>query len=178
MKSVLEVEIKTPNSGNVYFGPYGDPLRGAMDLLRASLYDQQLSSQAVEFPRGLPGKHVRVNLDAGTVTIVEPLDFPEWADERNKLEARGKTYKPDQEIPSPRISDWLHELKRCLDCGCARLVSGKLPDDLGQESPHEFDRNQQAGSKADDNRMSRIEESMANLQDAVAMLARLVAEKK
>ncbi len=175
MKSnILEIELATPNGNDVYFNPAGKKLRGAWDYLRMSLNDHAYSRPAIEYPRGVPGKRIRVRLDDSHVTIVEPLANPEWAEERSKIEARGFSIERDEEISNAYLPDWLHEIKRTLDCKCAKLVQGKLPDDLGEERLVE----ELGGSQSSDKEWKHgVEKSLVALQDAVALVLKSQASK-
>lgn len=135
MKSnILEVTFDTPEDGNVYFPPCGYSLRGRRDFMRMAMHQPDAVNLAAQFPRGLPSTLLRIDLDERAVTLVEPLRSDEWLPERESLEARQIPIPRDIEIPHPHISDWLHEVKRSLDFGRAKIVKGALPEDLGEES--------------------------------------------
>ncbi|HUY88801.1 MAG TPA: hypothetical protein VMV10_08715 [Pirellulales bacterium] len=135
MKSnLLEVTIETPKDQNVFFRPFGGCLRGRKDFQRIAAHQIDAMTLHQQFPRGVPGTLLQIDLDAKAVTLVETLRQPEWAPERESLESRDIEIPRDVVIDRPHLPDWLHATRRAVDAGFAKVVKGELPKDLGEES--------------------------------------------
>lgn len=180
MKSkVIEIEIKAPKGASVFFPCAGECLRSAWNFGELALHDPAMLQLAARYPRGLPGQHVRIELDTGRITISDPLRSDEWTVEREKLAGRKVSPQQDKEVSHGYLPDWLHQVKRTLDCKCAVLVEGALPEDLGVERIRGID-----GSPSTDKQLGELRdalkqqsESTAMLQEAVSLLTKLVAQK-
>jgi hypothetical protein len=128
MAQTIEVEVDTPANANLFFLPANRTIRGRFDFARDAEPMAKVLTQ--EFPRGVPGQRLVLDLDAGEAHLVESLHFPEHKDVRKAVEKRWGI-GPEREtfkVPPEDAPTWLYWLKRAVDAGTARLLSGTLPD--------------------------------------------------
>lgn len=125
MSSVIEIEVDGPDNGNLFFLPFGRPVRGRLDFLRVREANARVKVD--QFPNGIPGQRIRFNPASGTASVVEPLHDQEHARTRETVEARGyKLDPPQQEITAdtPTVLYWA---RRAVESGSARVIKGEFP---------------------------------------------------
>lgn len=138
MKSnILEVAIETQKDGNLYVPCAGITLRGRKDFQRMARHQPDAMTLHNDFPRGVPGTVVKVDLDAKRVWLVEPLRSDEYEPERLKIESAGIRIPYTSEVQGANVADWLHVIARALRDDYAKIVTGEMPKDLGLESKQE-----------------------------------------
>jgi hypothetical protein len=127
--NVLEIEVDSPTNSNWQFLPLGKTIRGRVDFHRAHQAD--VARLAKEFPRGIPGQRLILDLDAGEGRIVDPIhDDPDLC---AKIKARKMALPPREEtfaITKESAPTYQYWLKRAVDSGTARLLKGKLPEKI------------------------------------------------
>ena len=173
---LLELEIDSPNDGPVFFGPLGRRLRGRFDPVRVVSHDAGAGQLVNQFPKPIPGQRLIVNVDTGEFAVVEPLHEAEFAAIREKIErAQMKLAPPRQEhkFHLPTVLDWC---RRMIEGGCAKVLSGKLPDTIEGEpqelSPLSTRRPSQMQelTKAFDRQSAALERQAAAFEKLVAEL--------
>lgn len=119
------VEVDGPCNEAWLFSPLQRRIRGHFDPHRLA----EPGRLARDFPAGIPGEKLEVDFSTGTVTLVEPLHGPECAATRERIAARGMKLQPERQelgtVDSPTLSHWL---RRGIETGIVRLVSGSVPD--------------------------------------------------
>ncbi|MDZ4688502.1 MAG: hypothetical protein SH850_25795 [Planctomycetaceae bacterium] len=128
--NVVEVEIDGPQNQGLMFGPLQRRLRGRFDSSRLLRMDDGAAGVAREWPEPIPGQRLRLDLD-GAAAVVEPLHDAEHATIKEKLNKRGSTFAPAVEtIATVHVPTWVYWLRRAVEAGHARIVSGQLPEKL------------------------------------------------
>lgn len=174
MKSnILEFTFDTPNDGNVYFRPAGFCLRGRRDFMRMAKHHPDAVNLDSQFPRGLPSTLLRIDMDEGSVTLVEPLRTDEWVPEAEQLRAKGIEIPRDIDFLHSQIADWLHEVKRSIDFGYAKITKGELPKDLGEES----EKPRLSPEEKSEDRIDRLCDVVEKLVESLPALVKAAAGK-
>lgn len=166
--NVLELEVETERDGNLYVPYSGLTLRGRKDFARIARSRVKAAELLGDFPAGIPGSRVRIDLDEGRVFVVEPLQSEEYQTERLKLERLGHQIPRTAEMKDTSVSGWLHEMNRAVNAGCARVVSGKFPSDLGPEpdAPSKFEDQQEPQGDKFDTLCNLLEQLLGRLAPA------------
>jgi hypothetical protein len=133
VENILELTIETARDGNLYVPCAGVLLRGAKNFLRIARHRVNVAELLGDYPRGIPGTIVKIDVNAGRVWLVEPLRSDEYEPERLKLEEAGIKVPRTIEVACDSLPAWLHEMKRAVDAGYAKVVRGEFPEDLGEE---------------------------------------------
>jgi hypothetical protein len=127
--NVLEVEVDTPTNANLIFLPIGGKkVRGRFDWRRVK--EPLAAMAAARWPDGgvIPGQRIGVDLDSGTGFIVDPLHEAEHALTKEKIVAQGLALPPArQDFAGVHVPTWLHWIKRAVEAGLAKIVTGTLP---------------------------------------------------
>src|SRR5947208_587388 len=71
MANVLELEVDHPQNHDWFFPPMERKIRGRIDFQRERQADYWKLRD--DFPRGLPGQRLTIDLDAGQVTLSDPI---------------------------------------------------------------------------------------------------------
>ncbi len=135
-ENTIEVEVDTATDGNLWFIPLGTVVRGRLDFLRLAQRLPDAIKLSMEYPKGIPGQRLRVDLNTGRCSIVDPLNEPGWAATRAKIEKQGIGIPPDSDHTVSNVADWLWAIHRALRDNIVRITKGELPADLGIETPH------------------------------------------
>src|SRR5437867_3690573 len=93
--NVIEVEIDTPNNGVLYFQPLDRKIRGRFDFARDS--EPLAKVHMAEFPKGVPGQRLGIDLEAGVAYVAEPLHGAEYQAIRERIKKRGFGLPPERE---------------------------------------------------------------------------------
>jgi hypothetical protein len=121
---IVEIEINGQKNQNLYFRPLQRPLRGTFDLNRVP--EPLARMKAVDFPRPIPG--LRIAVDGTTAAITDPLHEPEYADIREKIEARGlKLGAATERFENIDANTWLFWMRRAVASGTCKVVTGQFP---------------------------------------------------
>lgn len=132
MATSLEIEIDGPHNENLRFRPLQKEIRGRLDWTRIG--DPEAHRIAVTFG-GLPIPGQRIGFDdaTGRGYVIDPLHDAEHAALVEKIKARGMRLPPArEEIEGADRVTWLYWMRQAVRCGLARIVAGKLPDDLDE----------------------------------------------
>jgi len=122
--SVLEVELAAGNR-QVLFRPLGSDrrLRGRYD------FSKILLDGAAELHRTwgeIPGQRIRIDTEAGTGAVVEPIhDDPVL---KEKVERQYRLAPPVEEFKGINVARWVRAVGRLLQSGLAGLVKGEAPE--------------------------------------------------
>lgn len=128
--SSLVCEVATPESGALFFDPVAKPLRGFVNY--QTMAEQSAFARAREFPRGIVGQRIELDVDERTARIVDGLNDPAWEPERRKLERKGLHPMETETFTNVDVSAWLWWLQRGIAAGCIRLISGRMPKQVSK----------------------------------------------
>jgi len=127
--NLLTVEIDGPRNEALFFRPLARRIRGRFDFARDS--EPMARTKASEWPEGIPGQRLAIDLESGEGAIGEPLQYPEHEPLKQRLESKGFRVPPVLEtFPAQDIATWVFWIKQAIDAGLARIVGGKLPAKL------------------------------------------------
>jgi hypothetical protein len=139
---VIEVEVFTPSAGSFYCPHIKRAVRSRIDFHLLGKGERNALQLSHEFPQGVPGQILGVDIGKAEGYIREPLHDAAWAELRAKLAKRGFSLAPAQEAfpiaDANDVATWIHWLRRCVDDGCGRLVRGEFPDKLPGTPRREF----------------------------------------
>ena len=143
----LELEIDGQHNENLHFRPLQRSIRGRFDFNRVA--EPMARLKAANWPSPIPSQRLGIDAD-GVGFVVEPLHDDEHAATREKIEARGMKLEPKlQTFESIDLPTWLFWLKRAVESGIAKIVSGKLPDKIDGVARKNFILNEPEQSAAD-----------------------------
>jgi hypothetical protein len=135
MGQVIEIEVDTPNNGDLFFLPAMQRVRGR--FLPTRVASEDIGRLVRDFPNGVPGQRIRLDTAAAMGSIIEPLHDEEHAATAAAVEKRllanapgnGEVgYDPPVKEHMAFVPTWLLWMRRAVNAGYARLVKGKLPD--------------------------------------------------
>ena len=124
MVAQLEVAIDNERNCNVFFQPLQRTIRGAYDFGRCPEPESGRLSRRFN-GRPIPGQVLGIEGERGYVR-----DGVHGDDEMLHLaQQRGLKIPPErEEVGEVDRATWLYWLRRAVDAGHARVVSGKLPE--------------------------------------------------
>jgi hypothetical protein len=165
--TILELEVDNDFDRHYYFPPIGAAVRGRCDFGRMAPRDPNAIMLTTDFPKGVPGQRIVVNLATKECQIVEPLHFSEWADCKKQIEKRNLPIpEPVENFTPPNLSDWLWAIHRGLRDKYIKVIQGELPKDLGQETARR--ENLDPGEQRIERLCDLIENLLGRLVPAVA----------
>lgn len=124
--NVIEIEVGDDLGRQVKFDPSGKRLRGRMDF--SKFMDPALNAKRNAFPEPVPGMIIGVNKATGQKYHREPLYDPDQKKNRQRIEAKGFALnEPIEYFESESVETWLFWMRRQVDSGKARLITGELP---------------------------------------------------
>ena len=137
---VVEIEIDGPHNENLIFMPIGAKrVRGRFDWRRVR--EPLAAITAARWPAGgvIPGQRIGLDLETGTGFVVDPLHDDANALTRERIVGQGLALPPArQEFPSVHVPTWLHWIKRAVEAGLAKIVTGALPAKIEGEPKLSF----------------------------------------
>lgn len=123
----IEIEVDGANNEHMVFRPLLRTIRGRFDLLRCR--DPKAMELRTKYPVPIPGLCIVLNVDKASAVIVDPLHGPACKPIRERIEARGLKLGPErEEFQNVAVNDWAFWLKRAVDAGIAKVVSGTWPE--------------------------------------------------
>ena len=131
-----EIEFGNDTNGNILFGVTGEVMRGRWSPASPSLRGMTSSAGMNQMPE-LPGMRLAVDSDDMVMTITDPLGEPENAgllDEANRVlkgvfsTTSKAADKVVRELSQDEYKTLLYWMRRLLDSGDARTVSGSVPE--------------------------------------------------
>ena len=121
----IEVEIDAARNESLRFRPLQRTVRGRFDLNRVA--EPQARLQSAAWPVPIPGQRLGIDA-AGSGYLLEPLHDTANASIREKIEKAGMRLEPElTEFPDIDSPTWLYWIKRAVESGIARVISGNLP---------------------------------------------------
>ena len=94
--------------------------------------------KSAELPLPIPGQRLGIDPD-GTGYIHEPLHDEQFAPIREKIAKAGMSLEPPvQEFTGIDLPTWTFWLAKAVECGIAKVVSGKLPERIDGEPKRNF----------------------------------------
>ena len=160
MSNIVEIVIDNPNNRRLYFDPLGQSIRGRFDYSR--IKERNAAIFTSQFPDGIPGQGLRVDLDSKHGTIVENIHKDRQV---KAILSKHHEIAEDQDVGEVHVSTWLHWMKRAVENGTAKLVAGKFPDKIDDEPQLTFFR-RKVVSKVD------------KLVDALSLIAYAIVPEK
>ena len=147
MARALEIEVDGPHNENLHFRPLQRSIRGRFDMMRVG--EPMAKVKASEWPTPLPSQRLGIDAD-GAGFIAEPLHEPQHTPIREKIEKRGLKLEPAlQTFEGIDTPTWMFWLKRAVESGLAKVVSGKLPDRIDGKPKTNFILNEPRPSAVD-----------------------------
>lgn len=134
--AVIEIEVDNATNSDLHFVPTGTRVRGGFAAGRVRL--AAAGQLALELPDGVPGQRVRIDTDAKTGAILEPLADPAAKPLRTAV-AKIVTGEPDatedrvsfapavKEYLNADPAKWVGWMARAVKAGYAKLTKGTLP---------------------------------------------------
>lgn len=124
--NAVELEIDADNA-NLHFRPLMRSVRGKFDFSRMG--EPLARVKGAEWPV-IPSQRIGITPD-GVGYLIEPIHAPEHAALKEKIERAGMKLEPAmQEFEGIDQPSWLWWLRNAVQAGCARVVSGKLTDQI------------------------------------------------
>ncbi|MDY0167441.1 MAG: hypothetical protein RBS80_12910 [Thermoguttaceae bacterium] len=128
---IVEIECAAPHGRQLFFRPIGKRVRGRVHLTGRSEAERQIAER---WPDPVPGQIIGVDTDTGEKYVREPLHDREHAALARRVRGLGKELPPEREnYPSESVSSWLFWMRRAVDSGTAKLLTGTIPDKLPEE---------------------------------------------
>jgi hypothetical protein len=128
MAKPIEIEIDGPCNEALHFRPLMRSIRGRFDFMR--IPEPQARIAGTSWPVPIPSQRLGIDPN-GDGYLLEPLHDEEHSPIREKIEkAGGRLEPPVQEFKGIDLPSWLFWLKRAVEAGIARVVSGKLPESI------------------------------------------------
>ncbi len=130
MGKTLELEIDSADNSSLFFRPLGRKLRGRLEWARCK---NPLAVVTGQNWGTIPGQRVRIDLDGRKAFIIEPIHHPENAALLRKIEKAGLSLAAAEEtfnLDENGLATWIFWIKRAVEDGNARILSGVLPEKL------------------------------------------------
>lgn len=128
---MIEIEIKDDLQRGLFFLPLGRNLRGRIDVDR--IRDEGFQKLRLAFPKPIPGQVIGFDATTGKAWIREPLFDAEHAETRAKIEKMGYGVgTAREEFAAVDRATWAYWIKRAVDSKQASIVSGELPEVVGE----------------------------------------------
>ncbi len=131
MNNVIEIEPDNKTNSQLHFLPLGKTIRGRFDFNRDS--EPLAKLHTAEFPEGVPGQRLGLNLDTGEAYIQETLHDERFKAVRQRIEKRGYGLGEQREtfpVKKEEYPTWLFWMKRAVEDGVCRVVKGTLPEKI------------------------------------------------
>jgi hypothetical protein len=171
----VEIEIDGPRNEALHFRPLQRNLRGRFDLNRVGEPLARMRAQA--WPLPVPSQRIGID-PAGNGYIVEPLHEPAFAPIRERIEKAGRRLEPAlQTFDAVHVPTWLFWITRAVQCGIARVVSGKLPDKIDGKPTMNFITGDPSPTAAD-KLTAVLERQSAAFEGLAAAIGKLVEARK
>lgn len=160
----LEIEIDGQHNENLHFRPLQRSIRGRFDFNRVA--EPMARLKAGDWPTPIPSQRLGVDRE-GVGYLVEPLHDDKHAATREKIKKRGMELEPKLQVfENIDLPTWYFWLKRAVESGIAKIVSGKLPDRIDGEPRKNFILNEPEQSATD--------KLTAAIEKQTAMFAKLL----
>ncbi len=155
---MVEIEITSPQQGEVAFYPLRRNLRSRFDARLAS--DRQLVDR---WPVPIPGQIVGFDAATGEAWIREPLFDAQHEQTRQRIEKLGRALPPAKEVFSGvDVPTWAYWMNRMVESKCASIVSGAMPTVDGEPRKDWF--------KTEPNRLTKMVDKMLDLLGGLVKL--------
>ena len=124
----LEIEVDGARNEQLYFRPLGRSIRGRFEFQRVG--EPMASVVATSWPSAIPSQIIGID-PSGDGYIVEPLHNDEHAATKDQIEKQGMKLEPKITMfeDIDRVT-WQFWLKAAVESGIAKVVSGRLPDEI------------------------------------------------
>jgi hypothetical protein len=122
---VIEVEVSGLFGRGLHFRPIGRTVRGRMDPNQIQTETGRHLRE--RWPTLIPGQVLGIDTTSGEKYLREPLHDQEHGSARRLIEKRGRELPKEREtFDSESTATWVYWLKRAVDAGQARVISGDL----------------------------------------------------
>ena len=133
--TAVEIEIDGKENECLHFRPLQRSIRGRFDFAR--LREPMSGTLRSTWPDAIPSQ--RIGIDGGDGFVLEPLHDPEHKQIRERIESQGMSLANAKEtFAEIDLPTWLFWIKRAVESGIAKIVSGKLPDKIEGEVKMSF----------------------------------------
>jgi hypothetical protein len=135
--------------------------------------DKEAAKLVSIWPQDVPGLRLGVDADTGEGYLAEPLHGDEYVVTREVVTARKLKLEPAaKRFPADKAT-WLFWIKRAVESGAAKVIAGKLPDEIEGEPKTAFMVQHQKSSN------DRLAEAINKQTEMFGrLLAELVSRKK
>lgn len=148
---MVEIEITSPQQGEVAFYPLRRNLRSRFDARLAR--DRYLVDR---WPIPIPGQVVGFDAATGDAWIREPLFEAEHEPTRRRIEKLGKALPAAKEVfAGVDVPTWAYWINRLVESKSATVVSGALPTVTGEPKKDWF--------KTEPNRLTKMIDKMLDV---------------
>lgn len=121
----LEIEIDGKENECLHFRPLQRSIRGRFDFAR--LREPMSGVMRSAWPEAIPS--MRLGIEGADGYLLEPLYNDEHKQAREKIELAGMKLADEREtFANIDLPTWVFWLRRAIESGIAKIVSGKLPD--------------------------------------------------
>jgi hypothetical protein len=121
--NTIIIEFDGPQNQSILFQPLQRKLRGRFDPRRMANAGRLHN----EWPQGVPGQRLQLNVSTGEAAIVEPLWDAQHNAIRERIEAKGMKLPPGREEIKADVATWIYWLKPLVETGKAKVLSGEFP---------------------------------------------------
>jgi hypothetical protein len=136
MKGILEIEFDDATNSNVLFAPLTRTIRGRFDVLRAAEHEKNWHSSG--WTGVIPSQRLCLDLERGEGAIVEPLHEAAHDGIAGRIKSLGLKLHPAREsftLSEPERKEWLWSMRRLVDSGVGKVVSGDFPREVSPPAP-------------------------------------------
>jgi hypothetical protein len=113
-------------NSSLFFPPLQRRVRGRFDVRQIA--EPEAARLFNRWPEPIPGQRLELNTDTGAAAITEPLHDPAHRQTRLKVEQEWSLPPAREVFSEVDVPTWLYWIKRSVDAGLARVVSGQLPE--------------------------------------------------
>ncbi|MCH8923229.1 MAG: hypothetical protein IIA67_08800 [Planctomycetes bacterium] len=133
--TAVEIEIDGKENECLHFRPLQRSIRGRFDFAR--LREPMAGTLRSTWPEAIPS--MRLGIAGSDGYLLEPLYDDEHKQTREKIEGQGmKLADAKETFADIDLPTWLFWIKRAVESGIAKVVSGKLPDRIEGEPQLSF----------------------------------------
>lgn len=142
---VFEIEVDGPQNERLSFLPLQRRVRGRFDYMRVR--ESKAHTRITEFPKGIPGQRLRLNLATGEASLVEPLQDREHSTIANHLRKEGFEIPESETFKVVDVATWAFHMGRAVEAGIAKVTLGSMPSTLPGKPKTRFFSNTHVGAQ-------------------------------
>lgn len=133
------IEFDDPaNNSQPFFPPLGRKLRGRFVFSRMSNGEAAHKLSARWGVGEVPGQRLRIDPDARTAELIDPLNDAAHESFAEQLRKRGLAPGPNEKFEAIHAPSYIHHARWLVAAGLARVVEGALPETDGGKARTSF----------------------------------------